>query len=72
MLAYASRRLRDSLKIIDSAGQINTLAQEAEDSGELYFVPAFGGLLAPYWDPTAAGILIGAHIPHLPHPARAR
>ncbi|KZV82900.1 actin-like ATPase domain-containing protein, partial [Exidia glandulosa HHB12029] len=51
--------LRDSLQIITSAGEINTLAQDAEDSGELYFVPAFGGLLAPYWDPTAAGILIG-------------
>ncbi|EJD40350.1 glycerol kinase [Auricularia subglabra TFB-10046 SS5] len=51
--------LRDSLMIINNAPEINTLAAEAEDSGELYFVPAFGGLLAPYWDPTAAGILIG-------------
>ena len=51
--------LRDSLGIIKNAPEIGTLASESEDSGGLYFVPAFGGLLAPYWDPTAAGILIG-------------
>ena len=51
--------LRDSLGLIKAAPEIGTLASESEDSGGLYFVPAFGGLLAPYWDPTAAGILIG-------------
>jgi glycerol kinase len=35
------------------------LASEVEDTGGVYFVTAFNGLLAPYWDASAGGILIG-------------
>jgi len=53
------RRLRDSLGFIKSANEINKLAASVPDTGSVYFVPAFSGLLAPYWDPGAAGLLIG-------------
>ena len=45
--------------MIKSSADINTLAASVDTTGGVYFVTAFSGLLAPYWDPTAAGILIG-------------
>ncbi|KAG8934100.1 Glycerol kinase [Tulasnella sp. 418] len=51
--------LRDGIKLIDKVGQVNELAAQCEDTAGLYFVTAFSGLLAPYWDSTAAGMLIG-------------
>ena len=47
------------MKIISSAAEVNDLAVGEPTSGGLYFVTAFSGLLAPYWDPGAAGLLIG-------------
>ena len=55
-----SCRLRDQMGLISSAPEINTLAAKADTTGGLYFVTAFNGLLAPYWDPSAGGLLIGA------------
>ncbi len=55
----AIKWLRDSMSIIQSAAEINTLAAKEEDTGGLYFVTAFSGLFAPYWDPAAAGLMIG-------------
>ena len=51
--------LRDGLKIIDSAPEINDLASQVEDTGDVYVVPAFAGLGAPYWDPSARGAILG-------------
>jgi glycerol kinase len=51
--------LRDSLGIIQSSGQVSELAATVEDNGGVYFVPAFVGLGAPYWDPLARGTVIG-------------
>ena len=51
--------LRDGLKIIDSAPAIEALAASVPDSGGVYFVPAFTGLGAPYWDPHARGTIAG-------------
>ncbi|MFI5174664.1 MAG: glycerol kinase GlpK [Terriglobia bacterium] len=51
--------LRDGLKIIERANQSETLATSVKDSGGVYFVPAFVGLGAPYWDMQARGTLIG-------------
>ncbi len=51
--------LRDELKLISSAEETETLCQEVEDTCGVYFVPAFVGLGAPYWDPYARGILTG-------------
>ncbi len=51
--------LRDGLKIIKTAAETETLASSVPDTGDLYFVPAFVGLAAPYWDQYARGMMIG-------------
>ncbi|QRV77718.1 FGGY-family carbohydrate kinase [Ceratobasidium sp. AG-Ba] len=51
--------LRDGVGLIENAPQINELAARHEDTGGVYFVTAFNGLLAPYWDASAGGVLIG-------------
>lgn len=51
--------LRDGLKIIEVSAEVNPLAEAAPDTGGVYFVPAFVGLGAPYWDPYARGLIIG-------------
>jgi glycerol kinase len=51
--------LRDNLKIINNAAETEEIAQEVEDSGGAYFVPAFSGLFAPYWDMYARGAIVG-------------
>jgi len=51
--------LRDGLQIIDRAQEVEALARKAEDNGGVYFVPAFTGLGAPYWDPDARGTIVG-------------
>ena len=51
--------LRDGLKIIKSADETEAMAKAVKDSGGVYFVPAFTGLAAPYWDQYARGTLIG-------------
>lgn len=52
-------RLRDSMGMIKTAADVNTLAAKESNSGGVYFVTAFSGLLAPYWDTSAGGMLIG-------------
>src|SRR5437764_11323282 len=51
--------LRDSLKAIQSSGDVEALAAEVQDNGGVYFVPAFVGLGAPYWDSYARGTIVG-------------
>lgn len=51
--------LRDQLGIIQSSEEIETLAREVDDNGGVYFVPAFAGLGAPYWDGFARGAITG-------------
>ena len=51
--------LRDNLHLIESSAQIEDLAREVEDNGDVYFVPAFSGLYAPHWKPGARGIVAG-------------
>jgi glycerol kinase len=51
--------LRDNLKIIDSAPEIEILANTVQDNGGIYFVPAFSGLFAPYWRSDARGAIVG-------------
>ncbi len=51
--------LRDELELIQSAPECDKFAEMVEDSNGLYFVPAFTGLGAPYWDMYARGIMIG-------------
>ena len=64
--------LRDNLKIINSAPDIEALAQEVEDNGGVVIVPAFAGLGAPHWDQFARGTMFGLTRATLPaHIARA-
>lgn len=51
--------LRDGLGIIDSAVQSEPLALSVSDTNGVYFVPAFVGLGAPYWNADARGVLCG-------------
>jgi glycerol kinase len=55
----AVRWLRDGLGIIERSSDIEALAREVEDAGGCFFVPAFTGLGAPYWDPYARGAIVG-------------
>lgn len=55
----AIKWLRDTMGLIESASEVNALAAKEKDNGGVYFVTAFSGLLAPYWDSGAAGLLIG-------------
>ena len=64
--------LRDNLKLIDSAEEIENLANTVEDNGGIYFVPAFSGLFAPYWRADARGAIVGlTHYVNRGHFARA-
>ncbi|MDR6816684.1 glycerol kinase [Neorhizobium sp. 2083] len=51
--------LRDGLGIIERASQTGELAEEADPQQEVYLVPAFTGLGAPYWDAEARGAMFG-------------
>jgi glycerol kinase len=51
--------LRDGLKIISNAAESESLALTVPDNGGVYFVPAFVGLGAPYWDMYARGAIVG-------------
>ena len=51
--------LRDNLKMIKAAPEVEDLAKSVDDNGGCYFVPAFSGLFAPYWKSDARGVLAG-------------
>ncbi|MDF1699191.1 MAG: glycerol kinase GlpK [Saprospiraceae bacterium] len=51
--------LRDSLKIIENSKDVEALANTVDSSDGVYFVPAFSGLGAPYWDQQVKGSLLG-------------
>ncbi|HYM36451.1 MAG TPA: glycerol kinase GlpK [Steroidobacteraceae bacterium] len=51
--------LRDNLQLIATSGEIEALAKSVEDNGDVYFVPAFSGLYAPYWREDARGVIAG-------------
>lgn len=51
--------LRDGLGIINSSAEIETLASQVYDSGDVFFVPSFTGLGAPHWDQYARGTIVG-------------
>ncbi|KAJ3345781.1 hypothetical protein HDU83_003735 [Entophlyctis luteolus] len=55
----AVRWLRDNLGIIRESAEVGSLAESVDDTGGVYFVPAFSGLYAPYWRDDARGCLVG-------------
>jgi glycerol kinase len=64
--------LRDGLRAIDAAADVERLATGIGHDEGVYLVPAFTGLGAPWWDPAARGLLIGiTRGTGLPHIARA-
>ncbi len=51
--------LRDNLEMIQESSEVEELANQVDDNGGIYFVPAFSGLYAPYWQPNARGVIAG-------------
>jgi glycerol kinase len=51
--------VRDNLGMIRSSAEIESLARSVDDNGGVYFVPAFSGLYAPYWNYNARGTIVG-------------
>jgi glycerol kinase len=51
--------LRDNLHFFDFSKHIEDYASQVEDAGGIYFVPAFSGLFAPYWQSDARGVIVG-------------
>jgi glycerol kinase len=51
--------LRDNLKMISSAPEVEDLAKQVDDNGGVYIVPAFSGLFAPHWRSDARGVIVG-------------
>lgn len=51
--------LRDNLQLIEKSSDIEPLARTVTDNGDVYIVPAFSGLYAPYWRSDARGVIVG-------------
>jgi glycerol kinase len=51
--------LRDNLGLIKASSEVEQLARTVSDNGDVYFVPAFSGLYAPYWKDDARGVIVG-------------
>ena len=51
--------MRDGLKLVTHASETEALAKQANPQDQVYMVPAFTGLGAPYWDPDARGAIVG-------------
>jgi glycerol kinase len=51
--------LRDNLRLIGTAPEIEAAAASVPDNGDVYIVPAFSGLYAPYWKESARGVIAG-------------
>ncbi|KAJ8931558.1 hypothetical protein NQ314_015505 [Rhamnusium bicolor] len=49
MIGISVKWLRDNLQIIKDVTESTDIAQSVGETGEVYFVPAFSGLYAPYW-----------------------
>lgn len=66
------RWFRDELKFIKEAKEIDVLANTVKDANDVYIVPAFSGLLSPYWRDDARGVITGlTHSSNSGHLARA-
>lgn len=50
-----NRWLQDNINLIESVKEIEEVTKSVENSGDVYFVPAFSGLYAPYWQQDARG-----------------
>ncbi|KAJ3072114.1 hypothetical protein HDU98_004169 [Podochytrium sp. JEL0797] len=55
----AVRWLRDNLNLVRDPQEVSEFAAQEDNTGGVYFVPAFSGLFAPYWRDDARGCLVG-------------
>ncbi|KAK9297869.1 hypothetical protein QLX08_008619 [Tetragonisca angustula] len=51
--------LRDNIQLFNNIAQSQDMAERVRNSGDVYFVPAFSGLYAPYWQQDARGVICG-------------
>ncbi len=51
--------LRDKIKLIKNAYETEKIAKSTKSNNEVYVVPAFSGIGAPYWRPDARGLITG-------------
>jgi glycerol kinase len=51
--------LRDNLNFFEKSPEVEDFAKQVDDAGGIYFVPAFSGLFAPYWQSDARGVIVG-------------
>jgi glycerol kinase len=51
--------LRDNLNFFEKSPEVEDFAKHVDDAGGIYFVPAFSGLFAPYWQSDARGVIVG-------------
>lgn len=51
--------LRDGMRMVKTAKETQNYAEKVDDTNEVYLVPAFAGLGAPYWNPYARGTIVG-------------
>lgn len=58
-LGSSVKWLRDQINLINDTDEVGQLAASVKDTGGVYFVTAFSGLFAPYWDDSASGLIIG-------------
>lgn len=54
----AIKFLRDNLNLLSNVSETESLAEEVMTTGDVYFVPAFNGLYAPYWRKDARGYVL--------------
>ena len=58
-IAGAAIQWAKSIGFINNANELESLASQVEDCGDVYFVPAFQGIFSPYWRDDARGLWIG-------------
>ena len=64
--------LKNNLQLFEKSSDIEDLARGEENTGDVYFVPAFSGLYTPYWETDARGLVIGlTHHTNKAHLCRA-
>lgn len=50
---------KNNLRLMDSPKEVDELVEQTQNNGGVFFVPAFGGLFAPYWREDARGTILG-------------
>lgn len=54
--------LQDNINLVTDVSEVENLADRVMHTGDVYFVPAFSGLYAPYWQQDARGLVTNLYI----------